>query len=218
MLIKIGPIMALILLILAGIYGGIFTATEAGGVGALGAMLIALARRKLSLPSLWKVLVETGYVTAALCFLLVAAHLYARMISVSGIPGALEEGIATAGLGFYGLIAVYVALLVVLGTILDSASIMLILVPILTIILRSMEMAGTDIGSMVWFGIITVLSVEIGLLTPPVGLACFAIHSNLNDSRISLSDVFHGAAPFAATMLLVLLLIIAFPWLAMGLL
>jgi TRAP-type C4-dicarboxylate transport system permease large subunit len=95
---------------------------------------------------------------------------------------------------------------------------MLILVPILTIILRSMEMAGTDIGSMVWFGIITVLSVEIGLLTPPVGLACFAIHSNLNDSRISLSDVFHGAAPFAATMLLVLLLIIAFPWLAMGLL
>lgn len=218
MLLKIGPIMALILLILVGIYGGIFTATEAGGVGALGAMLIALARRKLSLPSLWKVLVETGYVTAALCFLLVAAHLYARMISVSGIPGALEEGMATAGLGFYGLIAVYVVLLVILGTILDSASIMLILVPILTIILRSMEMAGTDIGSMVWFGIITVLSVEIGLLTPPVGLACFAIHSNLNDSRISLNDVFRGAAPFAATMLLVLLLIIAFPWLAMGLL
>jgi C4-dicarboxylate transporter DctM subunit len=218
MLLKIGPIMALIFLILAGIYGGIFTATEAGGVGALGAMLIALARRKLSLPSLWKVLVETGYVTAALCFLLVAAHLYARMISVSGIPGALEEGITHAGLGFYGLIAVYVVLLVILGTILDSASIMLILVPILTIILRSMEMAGTDIGSMVWFGIITVLSVEIGLLTPPVGLACFAIHSNLNDSRISLNDVFRGAAPFAATMLIVLLLIIAFPWLAMGLL
>jgi len=218
MLLKIGPIMALILLILAGIYGGIFTATEAGGVGALGAMLIALARRKLSLPALWKVLVETGYVTAALCFLLVAAHLYARMISVSGIPGALEEGIAGAGMGFYGLIAVYVVLLIVLGTILDSASIMLILVPILTIILRSMEMAGTDIGSMVWFGIITVLSVEIGLLTPPVGLACFAIHSNLNDPRISLNDVFRGAAPFAATMLIVLLLIIAFPWLALGLL
>jgi C4-dicarboxylate transporter DctM subunit len=218
MLLKVGPIMALILLILAGIYGGIFTATEAGGVGALGAMLIALARRKLSLPSLWKVLVETGYVTAALCFLLVAAHLYARMISVSGIPGALEDGIANSGMGFYGLIAVYVVLLIVLGTILDSASIMLILVPILTIILRSMEMAGTDIGSMVWFGIITVLSVEIGLLTPPVGLACFAIHSNLNDDRISLSDVFRGAAPFAATMLLVLLLIIAFPWLAVGLL
>jgi len=218
MLLKIGPIMGLILLILAGIYGGIFTATEAGGVGALGAMLIALARRKLSLPSLWKVLVETGYVTAALCFLLVSAHLYARMISVSGIPGALEAGIASAGMGYYGLIAVYVVLLVILGTILDSASIMLILVPILTIILRSMEMAGADIESMVWFGIVTVLAVEIGLLTPPVGLACFAIHSNLNDARISLNDVFRGAAPFAATMLIVLLLIIAFPWLALALL
>jgi len=218
MLLKVGPIMALILLILAGIYGGIFTATEAGGVGAMGAMLIAIARRKLSLPSLWKVLVETGYVTAALCFLLVAAHLYARMISVSGIPDALEAGITGAGVGYYGLLAIYVVLVIVLGTILDSASIMLILVPILTIILRSMEMNGVEVGSLVWFGIVTVLAVEIGLLTPPVGLACFAIHSNLNDSRISLNDVFRGAAPFAVTMFFVLMLIIAFPWLALALL
>ena len=218
MLLKVGPILSLIVLILAGIYGGIFTATEAGGVGALGAMLIALARRKLNLSSLWKVLVETGYVTAALCFLLVAAHLYARMISVSGIPGVIEEGIVGAGVGYYGLIAIYVVLLIMLGTILDSASVMLILVPILTVVLRSMEMAGADVESMVWFGIITVLAVEIGLLTPPVGLACFAIHSNLNDPRITLSDVFHGAAPFAATMLVVLLLIVLFPWLALGLL
>lgn len=218
MLIKIGPILGLVAFILAGIYGGIFTATEAGGVGALGALLIAVARRKITFRSLWKVLVETGYVTAALCFLLVAAHLYARMIAVSGIPGALEEGISAAGLGYYGMIAIYVVLLVMLGTILDSASIMLILVPILTIVLRSMEMQGVEVHSLIWFGIVTVLAVEIGLLTPPVGLACFAIYSNLNDSRITLNDVFRGAAPFALTMLIVLLLIIAFPWLAVGLL
>ncbi len=218
MLIKVGPIVGLVVLIIAGIYGGIFTATEGGGVGALGALLIAVARRRITLRSLWQVLVETGYVTAALCFLLVAAHLYARMISVSGIPTALEEGITSAGLGFYGLLSIYVVLLIVLGTILDSASIMLILVPILTIVLRSMEMAGVDVGSMIWFGIVTVLAVEIGLLTPPVGLACFAIYGNLNDPRISLNDVFKGAAPFAATMLIVLLLIIAFPWLALALL
>jgi C4-dicarboxylate transporter DctM subunit len=215
MLVKVGPIMALIALILTGIYGGFFTATEAGGVGALGALLIAFARRKLSLHSLWKVLVETGYVTAALCFLLVSAHLYARMISVSGIPGALESGIVTAGLGYFGLLAIYVVLLIMLGTILDSASIMLILVPILTVVLRSMEASGIEVESMVWFGIVTVLAVEIGLLTPPVGLACFAIHSNLNDPRISLSDVFRGSAPFAATMLIVLLIIIFFPWIAL---
>lgn len=217
MLLKVGPILALIILILAGIYGGLFNATEAGGVGALGAFVIALVRRKLSLRALWGVLVETGYVTAALCFLLMAAHLYARMIAVSGIPGALEEGIADAGLGYYGLIAIYVVLLIVLGTILDSASIMLILVPILIIILRSMEMTGADVDSLVWFGIVTVLAVEIGLLTPPVGLACFAIHANLNDKRIALSDVFRGAAPFALVMFVVLLLIILFPWLATGL-
>ncbi|MCW5771505.1 MAG: TRAP transporter large permease subunit [Rhodospirillaceae bacterium] len=217
MLRKIGPIFGLIAFVIGGIYGGLFTATEAGGVGALGALLIALARRKVTLPSLWKVLIETGYITAALCFLLVAAHVYARMISVSGIPGALESGLLASGLGYYGLIAIYVVLVVLLGTILDSASIMLILVPILTIIFKSMEMAGVEVGSLVWFGIVTVIAVEIGLLTPPVGLACFAIHSNLNDSRISLSDIFHGAAPFALTMLVVLLLIIAFPWLALAL-
>jgi C4-dicarboxylate transporter DctM subunit len=218
MLIKVGPIVALIVLVIGGIYGGIFTATEGGGVGALGALLIAIGRRKLTVRSLWRVLVETGHVTAALCFLLLAAYIYARMISITGIPDALESGIATAGLGFYGLVALYVVLLVVLGTILDSASIMLILVPILTVVLKSMEMAGTDVGSIIWFGIITVLAVEIGLLTPPVGLACYAIHNILNDPRVTLNDVFRGAAPFAATMLIVLLLIIAFPWLALALL
>ena len=93
-----------------------------------------------------------------------------------------------------------------------------ILVPILTIVLKSMEMAGTDIGSIIWFGVITVLAVEIGLLTPPLGLACYAIHSILDDPRVTVNDVFVGAAPFAVTMFIVLLLVIAFPWLATGLL
>jgi C4-dicarboxylate transporter DctM subunit len=218
MLLRIGPIMGLIVLILAGIYGGIFTATEAGGVGAALAGLIALVRRKLTLASLWRVLVETGYVTASICFLLVAAHLYARMISVSGIPGTLEHGISAAGLGYWGLIAAYLVVIIILGTILDAGSIMLITVPIVVPTMIAMQAAGVDIGSMVWFGIITVIAVEIGLLTPPVGLACFAIHSNLNDRRISLNDVFWGAAPFAAVMVIVLLLVVAFPWLALALL
>jgi tripartite ATP-independent transporter DctM subunit len=218
MLLRIGPIMGLIVLILAGIYGGIFTATEAGGVGAALAGLIALARRKLTLASLWRVLVETGYVTASICFLLVAAHLYARMISVSGIPGTLEHGITAAGLGYWGVIAAYLVVIIILGTILDAGSIMLITVPIVVPTMLAMQAAGVDIGSMIWFGIITVIAVEIGLLTPPVGLACFAIHSNLNDRRISLNDVFWGSAPFAVVMVIVLLLVVAFPWLALALL
>jgi C4-dicarboxylate transporter, DctM subunit len=218
MCLRIGPILGLIALILVGIYGGIFTATEAGGVGALLAGAIALARGKLTPASLWRVLVETGYVTAAISFLLVAAHLYARMISVSGIPGTLEQGIAVAGLGYYGLIAAYLIVIIILGTILDAGSIMLITVPIAVPTLLAMQAAGVDVGSMIWFGIITVIAVEIGLLTPPVGLACFAIHSNLNDRRISLNDVFWGAAPFAGVMVIVLLLVVAFPWLALALL
>lgn len=218
MLVRVGPILGLIVLILAGIYGGLFTPTEAGGVGAALAGLIAVSRGKLNLASLWRVLVETGYVTASICFLLVAAHLYARMISVSSIPGMLEHGISTAGLGYWGLIAAYLILILILGTVLDAASIMLITVPIVIPTILAMQAGGGDVGNLIWFGIITVIAVEIGLLTPPLGLACFAIHSNLNDRRVSLNDVFWGSAPFAVVMVIVLLLVVAFPWLALALL
>src|SRR5690606_7193885 len=127
---KLTPMILLIIAVLGGLYGGIFTATEAGGVGALGAFLLALARRRLNWRSLWQVLVETGHVTAAICFLLIAAFLYSRMISVTGIPNAMEAAIISLDFGYYGIIAIYVLIIVLLGTILDAGSIMLIMVPL----------------------------------------------------------------------------------------
>lgn len=206
------PITALIGVVLGGIYAGFFTPVEAGAIGAIGALVIGLLKRRLSLPALWRVLVDTGLVTASVCFLIIAAQMYSRMLAFSGVPLAFGEMAATADLGVLGLIALYVMVVIFLGMILDSSSIMLILVPLMLPILAPM---GVDL---IWFGIITVIAVEIGLLTPPFGISVYVIKSTLDDDSISLGDIFLGAAPFALMMLLCLILIILFPVIATGLL
>lgn len=208
----ISPIVILIAIVLGGIYGGLFTPTEAGGVGALAALLIAVLKRRLSWAAFKDVLIETGYVTASISFLLIAAHLYANMLALSGLPDFMGHWIETTNIGLVGVLIVYLIAIILLGTILDSASIMLILLPLVVPVMAKL---GVDL---VWFGIITVIAVEIGLLTPPLGIACFVIRANLEDDRITLGDIFRGAAPFALTMLIVLALVVAIPWLATGLL
>ena len=206
------PIVLLIILVLGGIYGGLFTATEAGGVGAFGALILTFLKGKLSRAALWEALTDTGHVTASICFLLLSAHIYSRMIALTGIPGLMEDWVMASGLGVAGLITIYVIAIILMGTILDAGSIMLITVPLAIPALAPFEI------DLIWFGIVTIIAVEIGLLTPPLGLACFVIHNNLQDDRIGIEDVFWGAVPFAITMLIVLLLVIALPELATALL
>ncbi len=212
MLLKALPISVLILAVIGGIYAGVFTATEAGAVGAAGALIIALIRRRITRSNLWQILTETGHITAALCFLLIAAHLYTRMITITGIPNALEGAVTGAGMGFWGFTAIYLVVILLLGTMLDAGSIMLILVPLAVPVFAAFD------ANLIWLGVITVLAVEIGLLTPPFGLAAFVVHSTLSDSNVTVNDVFMGALPFAATMVIVLVLVAVFPQLTLALL
>jgi len=205
---KSAPIVILIGLVLGGMYGGVFTATEAGGVGALAAFVLTLLRRKLNWISLWRVLTETGYVTAAISFLLIAANLYSRMIAATGIPNEMEAIILHLGLGFYGLIAIYIVLIILMGTMLDSGSIMLITIPIIV-----PALAGFNVD-LIWLGVVTIIAVEIGLLTPPFGVAVFVVQNNLKETGITLNDIFAGALPYALTMFVVLCLVTIFPELA----
>jgi len=207
---KTVPIVLLVLLVLGGIYGGLFTPTEAGAVGALGALIIALLKRKLDRSALWHVLVETGHIAASILMLIVAATMYSRMLALSGLPNDLGEWIIQADIGLYGILTIYVVILILMGTILDTTSIILIMVPLF---LPIMEPYGI---SLVWFGIVTIVGAEIGLLTPPLGIACYVIKATLaDDDRISLFDIFAGAFPFALIMLLVLILLIIFPELSL---
>jgi len=202
------PIASLVVLVLGGIYGGFFTPTEAGAVGAAGAFVIALLRRRLTWRKLWSVLVETGYVSVSVLFLIIAAMLYSRMLALTGMPAAITGGIGALGLGPGGFLALYLPLVVLMGCIIDSVSIMLIMLPIVLPIARAY---GMDI---VWFGVLTVVAVEIGLLTPPFGVSVYTVKSALNDARITIRDIFIGAFPFVLMMAVVLGVLIAFPQLA----
>lgn len=206
------PITVLILLVLGGIYAGFFTPVEAGAVGTAGALIIGLIKRRLSLQGLWNVLVETGLITAAICFLLIAAQMYSRMLAFSGLPAEFGTLVINADLTLLGVIALYCLVVILLGMVLDSGSIMLILVPLMLPIVTAMQV------DLIWFGIVTVIAVEIGLLTPPFGISVYVIKATLDDPAISLKDIFLGAAPFALMMLACLTLVILFPPIATGLL
>lgn len=206
---KSAPIVLLVVLVLGGIYGGFFTPTEAGGVGALGAFIVAMIKGRLSLRELGRILLETGQVTASITFLLIAAHMYSRLLALTGLPGAMADLLEVYNLGLVAVLILYLIAIILLGTILDSASILLILVPLILPVVMPL---GVDL---VWFGIITIIAVEVGLLTPPLGVACFVIKSNLEDRRIGLTDIFAGAGPFAIVMVLMTALVLAVPELAL---
>ena len=202
---KASPLVILIFVVLGGIYGGFFTPIEAGAIGSFGAVLIGLIKRRLSLTTLWEVLVETGYITAAISFLIIAAQMYARMLALSGMPSEFGSFVVSSEFSIMSMILLYILLVILMGTILDSGSIMLILVPLMYPILVSLNI------DLIWFGIVTVIAVEVGLLTPPLGISVFVIKSSLDDKSITLGDIFVGAFPFAIMMIAVLFLVIAFP-------
>lgn len=209
---KIIPVLVLVLVVLGGIYGGVFTPTEAGAAGSLAALVIAVLKRSFTWRDLWEVLVETGYITATILFLIISASMYSRMLGVAALPTVFGEWLTGFELSLNELMLIYVLLMVLLGTIIETASIILIVVPLFLVVLDAFNV------DLIWFGIITVVGAEIGLLTPPLGISCFVIKSAINDPTVSLADIFAGAFPFAVTMFFVLLILIAYPQLSLFLL
>ena len=206
------PILFLIFVVLGGLYAGWTTPVEAGAAGSLIGIIIAGLRGRINFKSFWETLIETGHITASLLFLITAASMYARMLGIAGLPNALQDVLAQNQLDFFWIMFILVVVMLFLGTILDTASIILIVVPLFLGLIESMGL------SLVWFGIVAVVAAEIGLLTPPLGLSCFVIKATLDDDRIKLKDVFLGALPFAAVMLVVLILLIRFPALSLAIL
>jgi len=209
---KLVPSLLMIVLVLGGLYAGYFTATEAGAVGAALALVIALLRGKINPRTLWSVLTETGHVTVSVSFLIICATIYTRMLAMSGMPQFLVESMTHAGLGATAFLMLYVLIVIALGMVVDSSSILLIVLPLM---LPLAEQFGMNL---IWFGVVTVVAVEIGLLTPPFGLSVYVIKSTLQDQSVSLGDIFRGTAPFTLMMLAVLLLLIFFPSISLVLL
>ncbi len=206
---KVGPILLLFVLIIGGLYGGAFTPTEAGGVGATGALAFALWRRTLDLRNLIDALIETVTTTASLFLVLIGALVFSNFVNLIGLPSALSDLVTGLGMSPIGVIFTILLIYLILGMFMESLSMILLTIPIFYPIVTNM---GFDA---VWFGIFAVMVTELALITPPVGLNLFVIRSVIPD--LSITQMYRAILPFVAADLLRITLIIAFPWIAMGL-
>lgn len=206
LLLSSGPVAILFALVMGGIWGGIFTPTEAGAVGAAGALLVA-AITGLKWRGLLSSFTDTAIATGSIMILLVMAQLYSRMLSTGGFVDRVGETVTSWDIPAHAVIVVFVILLIMLGTMLDSSSIILITVPLMFPVVTQL---GLD---PLWFGIVMIVAVEVGIITPPFGMIPFAMSGVLGD-KVDVVDIFRGAAPFIVMMFLVLGLLIAFEPLA----
>ena len=201
---KVWPVLVLILLVLGGIYGGLFTPTEAGAIGALGTLILMLVRGQFSAASLMAILRETGKTCASIFFLLITAQMYSRMLTLSGLPEMLTTWASHLAVPGMVVLAAFIFVLLALGCIIDSVSIMLLTMPIMAPIASSF---GYD---KIWFGMIAIVAIELGLLTPPFGMVVFAMKASLPDD-VGTEEIFAGVMPFFLVLLAALMLIMFFP-------
>jgi tripartite ATP-independent transporter DctM subunit len=197
------PFCLLFLIVIGGLYLGVFTATEAGGIGAGMALIIAMAQRRLTGKGFREIFVETASTSVMLYVVLFGAMLFAKLISFSGLADALLSLVQGSGLSSMGILLAILAVFLVLGCVMDSMAIILIFVPLFTPTLLAQ---GFDL---IWFGIIVVVLTEIGLITPPIGMNVFVLKANL--PNVSVGTIFRGLVPFIAADVLRLALLVGVP-------
>jgi C4-dicarboxylate transporter, DctM subunit len=202
-------VLVLVIVVLGGIYGGIFTATEGAGIGAAGAFLFAVARRRLTVTQLADVLVESARTTAMLFTLLIAATLFANFVNFTSMPGDLKALITTSGLSPPMIVVAMMGIYVILGTVMEELTMVLLTIPLFFPIVTAL---GYD---PVWFGVLIVMVVQIGLISPPVGMNMFVLNALL--PGVGLGAIYRGCWPFVFVLVLMLGLLIAFPSLSLWL-
>jgi C4-dicarboxylate transporter DctM subunit len=206
LLARVWGVVLIFVIIIGGIYGGLFTPTEAAGVGVTAAGAFAIARGKLSWRTLWGSLIETGVTTGMIFVISFGAVIFANFVNLAGFTGGISDLLIALDISPMGIVIAICLIYLVMGCIFDSLSMLILTIPIFAAILKPM---GID---MIWFGIIAVITVEMGLITPPVGLNVFVVKATIGD--ISLGTAFKGVWPFVAAMGVGLILNLIFPQIA----
>lgn len=202
-----GPLVLVILASIGGIYIGVFTPVEASAVGAALVIVLALLRRRLSLAGFRDAVVSTLSTSAMLYTVVIGANVLNPFLAITRIPAAIGEGLGSLGLGAYGTLFVIILAYVLLGMFMDGLSMLVISVPIVFPVITAL---GFD---PIWFGVVAVIVIEMGMITPPVGLNVFVVRSVADG--VPLATIFRGVFPFLIAMIVCLLLIIAFPGIAL---
>jgi TRAP-type C4-dicarboxylate transport system permease large subunit len=196
-------VIALFVLVMGGIYGGVFTAVEGAGVGAFGAMIFALARRTLTWEALYAALVESARTTAMLFLILIGALMFAEFVNITTMPADMTKFVASLGVSPVVVVAAIMVIYVLLGTAMEELSMILLTVPVFFPVIVSL---GVD---PIWFGILIVVVVEIGLISPPVGMNLFVLNTLL--PQVPTRVIFRGVMPFMAADCIRLAILVAFP-------
>ncbi|MEQ8696233.1 MAG: TRAP transporter large permease [Bauldia litoralis] len=196
-------VILLFALVMGGIYFGVFTPTEAAGVGAAGAFLFALLRRLLTWRTLFECLLESARTSAIMFAILIGALIFSNFVNVAGMPQALAGAISESGLAPMAIILVIVLVYLILGCVFDTIGMILLTVPIFYPIVSG---AGFDL---IWFGILVVVVTEIGLITPPIGMNVYMIKSMVPE--VPAGTIFRGVLPFIGADIARLALILFLP-------
>ena len=201
--------LVLFVFVIGGLYGGFFTPTEAGGVGATGAFLLGVLRGKLDRAGILEALLSATRTAAAVFTVLIGALIFGYFLTITQTPQKLTGFLTELGLGPYGVLALIMLMYLVLGCLMDAMAMIILTVPIIFPVIVQL---GFD---PIWFGIIIVMTVELGLIHPPVGMNVFVIKSVVHD--VSFMTIFKGVIPFVLTDILRLIILIAFPMIALWL-
>jgi len=204
---RASSIFGLVVLVLGGMYAGIFTPTEAGAIGCVGALAIMLLKGRFSLKDLKGTLMESGFTTASVFLILISAQMFGRMLTVGGLIAELSEFIAALEIHPLFILAGMLVILMFLGAFLDVISILVISMPIMLPVVQ-------DLGfNLIWFGILATISIETGLVTPPFGMSVFVVKGSLGD-LVTIEDIYIGSAPFLFVLVVTVVILLFFPVLA----
>lgn len=200
---------ALFVFVMGGIYAGMFTATEGAAMGASGAMLFALARRALTWRTLYAALLESARTTAMLFMILIGALMFSEFVNITTMPADLKDWVTRFEVSPMLVMAAICAIYVVLGTAMEELSMILLTIPVFFPVVVHL---GFD---PIWFGVVIVCVVEIGLISPPVGMNMFVLRTLL--PHVSTATVFSGVMPFMVADVIRLAILVAVPWLTLWL-
>jgi tripartite ATP-independent transporter DctM subunit len=200
-------VLLLVVVVLGGIYGGVFTATEGAGMGAAGAFLFAWARKALTWESLIGILVESARTTGMLFTLLIAATVFANFVNFTTMPNDLKEWITHLGLSPVMVVGAMMVIYIILGTVMEELTMVLLTIPLFFPIVMQL---GFD---PVWFGVLIVMVIQIGLISPPVGMNLFVLNTLL--PKVGLGTIFRGCWPFVAMQVVTLAILLFFPSLSL---
>jgi TRAP-type C4-dicarboxylate transport system permease large subunit len=211
---EVWPVGAIFVLVFGGIYGGVFTPTEGAGIGAAGTFVTAVAKRELGLAALQRAFLGTAETTGMVFLIFLGADMLNAALALSQMPAQLAQAVAALSLPPVAVVAGILVFYVILCSVMDELSMVILTVPVLLPVITTLALHGlTSTEKVIWFGILVLSVVEIGLIAPPVGLNVYVVNSLARD--VPMAETYRGVLPFLASDAVRITVLIAFPALSL---